>query len=511
MKKRDLYRLALLGAVIVVLINTWVAARSLRKVLTSQDWVTHTQRVIVATEQLVAEIRTSESAARGYILVGTPDFENQYQTAGKLASQTLSDIQQLTSDNPNQQRQLADLRRRIAAKMTVLDDGIAVRRGHPDSAIDPSLVQPVVDDTPDRIASVQTAIRDIQAEEQRLLAQRTANVFAARRQVWVTFIVAFMLDLVLLILAFEILVRLSQERELLADNAEHISYLNTQLASLNTQLQAANSELEERVAKRTRELAFSNQELEAFSYSVSHDLRAPLRTIDGFSLALQEDFADKLDDSGRDYITRVRSGVQRMGTLIDALLQLSRVTRSELQSDSVDLSQLATLVFNELQASEPTRRVAFTAQPGVIVQGDTRLLRIALENLLGNAWKFTSKTPDARIEFGTRPGTQASAVGSEPPAVGLEPPANATVYFIKDNGAGFDMQYVDRLFTAFQRLHGDRDFKGSGIGLATVSRIVRRHHGTIGAVSEPGHGATFHFTLAAGSTSVAPLPTHDKE
>jgi light-regulated signal transduction histidine kinase (bacteriophytochrome) len=255
----------------------------------------------------------------------------------------------------------------------------------------------------------------------------------------------------------------------------------TRIAALNTELTQLNTALEVRVKQRTRELEASNQELEAFSYSVSHDLRAPLRTIDGFSLALLEDFSDKLNDEGRDYIARVRSGVQRMGTLIDALLQLSRVTRSELQADAADLSQLATLVFHELEASDRGRSVTFEAEPHVLVHGDPRLLRIALENLIGNAWKFTSKTEHARIEFGTRPAT-----GDE---------AGDTVYFIRDNGAGFDMNYVDRLFTAFQRLHGDRDFKGSGIGLATVSRIIRRHHGMIGATGEPGRGATFYFTL----------------
>jgi len=197
---------------------------------------------------------------------------------------------------------------------------------------------------------------------------------------------------------------------------------------------------------------------------------------------LLEDFSDKLNEEGRDYIGRVRNGVQRMGTLIDALLQLSRVTRTEVQRERMDLSQLATLVFNELQAATPERDVLFLALPGVLVEADPRLVRIALENLIGNAYKFTSRTEGGRIEFGSM--------------AGRDQHAGHTVYFIRDNGAGFDMHYVDRLFTAFQRLHGDRDFKGSGIGLATVSRIIRRHHGTIWAESELGHGATFYFTLA---------------
>ena len=172
-----------------------------------------------------------------------------------------------------------------------------------------------------------------------------------------------------------------------------------------------------------------------------------------------------------------------MGSLIDALLQLSRVTRADLQAEKVDMTQIVTLVFQELQTADPERQVALVAQAGVQAWGDARLLRVAFENLMGNAWKFTSKTSGATIEFGSYPGTGEHA--------------RETVYFLRDNGAGFDMQYVDRLFTAFQRLHGDRDFKGSGIGLATVSRIIRRHHGSIWAESQVGQGATFSFTLGS--------------
>jgi signal transduction histidine kinase len=480
MKKSVLYRVALVGAITVVLLNSWLAARALRTLIDSEYWLAHTLEVIDDTQQLVARVRTAESAARGYILTASPTFEEQYSAANQGVETAIEQIRQLTADNPSQQLRIVDLRQRIAGKMAVLNAGIAVRQGHPTGMLDPRLLGAVVDDTPDRVESVQRAIVEIQGEEHRLLTLRTGDAASARRQVWVSFSIAFLLDFLLLLAAFELLVRTGRDRETLADRAEEIE-------SLNAALLAANTDLEDRVAQRTRELAISNQELEAFSYSVSHDLRAPLRTIDGFSLALMEDFADKLNDEGRDYIARVRSGVQRMGQLIDALLQLSRVTRSELQTERVDLSSLATLVFNELQSSDPSRSVAFTAQPGVFVEGDGRLLRIALENLIGNAWKFTSRTADARIEFGTRPAA-SSGVGDQ---------AGRTDYFVRDNGAGFDMQYVDRLFTAFQRLHGDRDFKGSGIGLATVSRIIRRHHGTIGAESVPGEGATFFFHLGA--------------
>jgi signal transduction histidine kinase len=476
MKKSDWYRIALVGAIVIVVLNSYLAARSLHTLIDAQYWLSHTLEVIDDTEQMVAHVRTAESAARGYILTGSPSFEKQYLESGQQINAGIGHLKQLTSDNPKQQTQIALLRAQLAVRMTVLDEGISVRRGHPAGMIDPSMLYSVMDDTPDRFADVQLSIRAIEAEEQRLLKIRGDGAVAARRQVWVSLVIAFSLDLILLVAAFEFLIRIGRDREALADRAGEIE-------TLNSALLVANTDLEDRVAQRTRELAISNQELEAFSYSVSHDLRAPLRTIDGFSLALMEDFADKLNDEGRDYIGRVRSGVQRMGTLIDALLQLSRVTRSELQTERIDLTSLATLVFNELKASDPERSVTFIAQPGVTAQGDSRLLRIALENLMGNAWKFTSRTPDAKIEFGSRPG-----VGDD---------AGHTVYFIQDNGAGFDMQYVDRLFTAFQRLHGDREFKGSGIGLATVSRIIRRHHGSIGAESVPGQGATFYFHLAA--------------
>lgn len=241
------------------------------------------------------------------------------------------------------------------------------------------------------------------------------------------------------------------------------------------EVQALNAELEERVQVRTAELAASNRELEAFSYSVSHDLRAPLRSVDGFSLALEEDFASAVDEEGRDYIRRIRAGVQKMGQLIDSLLLLSRITRTDLAREQVNVSDLAADVARDLRAENPGRNLAFRIQPGLEADADPSLVRVALENLLGNAVKFTAREPEAVIEFG-----RSSETGE---------------FFVRDNGAGFDMKYADKLFHAFQRLHGEREFKGSGIGLATVSRIVRRHLGAIHAESAPGQGATFRFTL----------------
>ena len=471
-KKTYWYRAALIGATAIVVSTTWLAGEALRTLVAAQFWQSHTLEVISQTEALLAQVRTAESSARGYVMTGLPDFEDQYKQSTKAIQESTANLQRMTIDNGSQQVRIAALNNGISAKLSALEALLAVRRVQPHGAIDPALLAPIVQGTPDRMDRVQMEVRAIEAEEQRLLAQRTMKRVVARRQVWVSFTVAFLLDFLLLVAAFEQLVRARRDRERIEAGAEEISALNRQLTEVN-------EELEERVAKRTSELQSSNQELEAFSYSVSHDLRAPLRTIDGFSLALEEDFAEKLDDQGRDYITRVRNGVQRMGTLIDALLQLSRVTRSEVQREQVDLSQLATLVFREVEIADPERRVEWSAQPGLTAEADPRLMRIAFENLIGNAWKFTARTPGATISFGSSPRD------------------GRTVYFLRDNGAGFDMKYVDRLFTAFQRLHGEREFTGSGIGLATVSRIVRRHHGSIWAEAEPGKGATFFFTLMA--------------
>jgi light-regulated signal transduction histidine kinase (bacteriophytochrome) len=230
------------------------------------------------------------------------------------------------------------------------------------------------------------------------------------------------------------------------------------------------------------ELKAVNHELEAFSYSVSHDLRAPLRSIDGFSQALLEDSLDGLDTTGQDYLRRIRSATQRMGQLIDDMLTLSRVTRSDLQKESVDLSGLASRIGKDLQQSNPTRQVEVEIQPGLVTYSDSRLLQVVLDNLLNNAWKFTSKqdqnTVQTQIEVGA-----------------IEQENGITAYFVRDNGVGFDMAFIDKLFRPFQRLHGMREFPGNGIGLATVQRIIHRHGGRVWAEGGLNQGATFYFTL----------------
>jgi len=243
------------------------------------------------------------------------------------------------------------------------------------------------------------------------------------------------------------------------------------------EVRQANEVLEDRVEERTVQIAAANKELDAFAYSVSHDLRAPLRGIDGFSQALLEDYGERLDATAKDYISRVRAGCSRMGDLIDDMLQLSRLSRGEIHRRDVDLSAMAEEIAAELKKTAPDRDVAFELAPGVVVNGDPILLRAVLDNLLGNAWKFTGKTEGARIAFGARESN------------------GKKVIFVRDNGAGFDMAYAAKLFAAFQRLHSFQEFEGTGIGLATAQRIIHRHGGEIWAEGEVGHGATFYFNL----------------
>jgi len=255
-------------------------------------------------------------------------------------------------------------------------------------------------------------------------------------------------------------------------------------------LKRMNAELERRVSARTEELAKTNRELEAFCYSVSHDLRAPLRSMDGFSQALLEDYGTRLDAEGQDFLHRIRSNSQRMARLIDDLLQLSRLTRSQMQLRQVDLSALAQAAIDDLRQSDPSRGVDVRIAPGLTTTGDPVLLRTALTNLLQNAWKFTGQRPDAVIEFGQ---TENVSPSTRSRFSGLSP--SATVFFVRDNGVGFDMRYADKLFTPFQRLHAMTDFPGTGIGLATVQRVLHRHGGHIWVEAAPGLGTTFYFTI----------------
>ena len=282
------------------------------------------------------------------------------------------------------------------------------------------------------------------------------------------------------------LVDLEEERHLIEEVADDIAYalhgleVEKRRSAGEEELRKNRDELEQRVRDRTAQLEESNKEMEAFSYSVSHDLRAPLRAIDGFSHALMEDYGEVLTGQGKDYLARVRHGVQMMGNLIDDMLKLSRVTRGELVPEAIDLSELMRSQAKELVSRDPSREAEFVIAPEMKVEADRRLVQILVGNLLENAWKFTRKKPKARIECGQiyDNGTRA--------------------FFIRDNGVGFDMKYVEKLFSAFQRLHERSEYEGTGIGLVIVKRIANRHGGRAWAEAVPGEGSTFFFTLSRG-------------
>lgn len=251
----------------------------------------------------------------------------------------------------------------------------------------------------------------------------------------------------------------------------------SELRQADEKWRSLQAELEQRIKLRTRELEAVNQELEAFSYSVSHDLRAPLRALGGFSEVLLEDYADHLDEEGREYLGHIRTAADQLSQLIDELLNLSRLTRSEMQYQEVNLTTVAKEVVRHLRVAEPARALQVHVEPDMVVRGDQTLLRVAIQNLLENAWKYTRNTKDAIVHFGK------------------VKRGEALVFCVQDNGAGFDMQYADKLFRPFERLHNAYEFEGSGIGLAIVQRVLARHGGRVWAEGEVGAGAAFYFSL----------------
>ena len=275
----------------------------------------------------------------------------------------------------------------------------------------------------------------------------------------------------------------SKEKDEVAVLVSAFNEMLAQIQARDNQLQKAHDELEQRVADRTQDLQVANRELEAFSYSVSHDLRGPVDAVNGFAYVLGKDYASKLDDKGKELVEHIRSSGKRMMQLIDDLLNLSRVTSGTMQRESVDLSGIVRSITIELRESSPNRKVEFVIADVGTAEGDARLLRVLLDNLIRNAWKYTSRRDAGRIEFG------------------MEKNNGNLIYFVKDDGVGFDSKSAERLFQPFQRMHSPEDFPGNGIGLATVHRIVRRHGGEVWAVSEIDKGATFYFYLTKAKAS----------
>jgi signal transduction histidine kinase len=470
---RKLIPILLSGAILFVMGNIWIALSSVQSLEDSHKWVDHTWEVIAQVERMIGAAKDAETGSRGYLLTGDEKFLEPYRRAKTELPASLSGFQQLTSDNQSQQVRAEEMRKVMEHRLFLSEQVNALRS--PTGPLEIDRMTENLNAGKADMDRMRMIADEMESEERRLLGDRIRTARIAVQRVRFTLGAASVLDVILIVLMFRYFARERDLRLAAEQSAQRLALSRREVERKAEEIQILNQSLELRVQQRTSELETINKELEAFSYSVSHDLRAPLRTIDGFSLALEEDYAEVVGLEGKDYIRRVRTGVQRMGSLIDALLQLSRITRADLEREPVDLTALAQSVASQIIEQNVAQKINFTVQSDLTALADSKLLRIALENLLGNAVKFSSKKPESRVEFGWDP-TQ-------------------TAWFVRDNGAGFDIHYKDKLFNAFNRLHGDKDFKGSGIGLATVARVVRRHHGRIWADAKEGEGATFWFTL----------------
>ena len=476
---RSVLPLVLVAVLVVVGLNTWFAVSATRQLLDSEHWYAHTWQVIGEEQRVMATVTTAESAARGFVIGGHETTLAQFAQASTQLPQQIENFKQLTGDNPLQQQAIGKLQDIAMTRMKMLQTAIDARRNLGFEATQALVSSGQGTAEMSRLRSI---VDTMDGEERRLLSDRSSATHIAGIRAYFAIGLAAFMDLLMMFFLARYFQRERDARLTSELTAERLKIaLDQEAASAAAAARSAeevlvlNQQLEQRVKDRTAELETTNRELEAFSYSVSHDLRAPLRTIDGFSLALQEDYAEVVDDTGRDYINRVRAGVQRMGGLIDALLQLSRITRAELVRETTNPSAIAETVAAALQEENPDRKIIFAISGSPTASADPKLVQVALENLMGNAVKFTARREQAEISFGWDEDQQA--------------------WRVRDNGAGFDMHYKDKLFNAFNRLHGDKDFKGSGIGLATVARVIRRHHGRIWADAAVDHGATFWFTL----------------
>ncbi|HEY1550727.1 MAG TPA: ATP-binding protein [Kofleriaceae bacterium] len=429
------------GLALVAVLGVF-AVRSAREAMTAVAWVERSHAVIEAVDATGARLGEAKSLRRAYGVTGTASYKSEYRDAVNAIGASLTNIRTLVSADPTQLQRLSELAPLFEARVARLEQQL-VKRDELGKDLPLDDAQALANGKLDDHIRMLTA--EMITQERDELTEREASSASTFATAEIVGAASAICALVALALAFAIVQREIRERR--------------------------RAEAETAAALSASEAL--NQELEAFSYSVSHDLRSPLRAIDGFSLALLEDSADKLDADGKSHLERVRGATQRMGRLIDDLLELSRVARAPMRLEPIDLSAMAATIVAELRDAEPAREVAVTIAPSLATRGDPRLVRVLLDNLLGNAFKFTGKRKRATIEIG----------------------ATAGAFFVRDNGAGFDPAYTEKLFGAFQRLHDARDFAGTGIGLATVQRIVRRHGGRVWATGEPDKGATFSFTL----------------
>jgi len=479
----------------------------IHQLLVQSAWAEHSRQVIESMHAVMASMADAEAAQRSFAITGDEAFFEPYQRAARECSEGLRSLRALTADNADQQRRIDALEPLLADRLKRLSELIDLRRARGPAAIASAIV---VDPGPPGREVVRRAAGDFESAEQTLLRQREGLARARGQLAAAVLASGGVLAVILLSVAVVVIGRTFNsarrvEEELRSDHArleESMRQRSDQLARIHESLLeneqrlagaiGLNAELERRVEERTAELQAANQELESFGYTVAHDLRAPLRAMEGFSQALMEDYGERVDGEARVYLNQIIRGSGHLGELIDGLLQLSRSVRGELRRDRVDLSAMAEGILAEFARGEPSRKVSCRVERGLVVRADARMMEIVMRSLLGNAWKYTVRTPAAAIRV------FASNDGGE------------RMFHVVDNGIGFNMAHSDKLFQPFQRLHRQDEFPGIGIGLATVQRIVHRHGGQIRADSSPGQGAEFCFSLALSSDDFA-RTIHDAE
>jgi signal transduction histidine kinase len=488
---------ALAFAVVLTGFMGFLSWRSGSQATQEADWVGHTRAVEVALAETVKDAVDVETGARGYAATGDEVFLEPYQRGQAAVDVDLGRLRQLTADNPSEQRRLDVLQPQINARNEAAERTVQDRRV---SGVVPEKASFL--EGKRRMDEVRATITEMQSEEGRLLEQRTSKAQEARHSMGIVNAVSTLTGMVLLLLAgFGIGREITNNTRLHARLNVLNADLETRVEERTAELQAEmaerrkgeqeicrlNAHLEQRVRERTAELEAANKELEAFTYSVSHDLRAPLRHIGAFTKMLVEEHAAAIPPEAQHYLERIQQGTRRMGLLVDDLLNLARIGRQELRLQVTGLDSIARDVIAELGSESAGRIVEWKIGSLPYVEGDPALLKQVLQNLLSNALKYSRPRATAVIEIG-----QLQHHGSP-------------VIFVRDNGVGFSMKYADKLFGVFQRLHRAEDFEGTGVGLATVQRIIHKHGGRVWAEAELDQGATFYFTLTA-ATVTAPQP-----
>jgi len=447
-----------LASLIVVLMLALSYLSALRLRESEVFWVEHGYQIIAELEVSYVTLKDAESGQRIYLLTGNENFLDPLKTSADKFRAQLDRLKSLTADNPSQQARLEKVEELGIERINILQTQVRLKQERGAEVASQEILEgPGIR----KMAEIYSLVDEISREEESLLTQRRARSAASARNAMWSLAALGAAVMATLAMAYTFISR------------EMIGRRRTE-----EELRRLNEELEDRVARRTAEIEASNKELEAFSYSVSHDLRAPLRHVASFANLLQEHAAASLDEIGENYLRRIVEAANGMGRLIDGLLTFSRLGRVEMSREPVNLKQLTEEALQELQPEIEGREIDWRIGELPVVEGNREMLRTVVVNLLSNAIKFTRPRRPAQIEVGCRGARDGEAV-----------------CFVRDNGVGFDMRYAGKLFGVFQRLHHARDFEGTGIGLANVQRIILRHWGRVWAEGEVGRGATFYFSL----------------